>query len=81
MKHGKVPTRNQKELMLKNNLNPKEWLVVKKMADGFEIVNRENEADRKFLYCYDGYLHKIIDHGYYDIGSSYYGKYLRKLSD
>ena len=23
MKHGKVPTRNQKELMLKNNLNPK----------------------------------------------------------
>ena len=30
MKHGKVPTRNQKELMLKNNLNPKEWLVVKK---------------------------------------------------
>ena len=51
MKHGKVPTRNQKELMLKNNLNPKEWLVVKKMADGFEIVNRENEADRKFLYC------------------------------
>ena len=41
MKHGKVPTRNQKELMLKNNLNPKEWLVVKKMADGFEIVNRE----------------------------------------
>ena len=36
--------------MLKNNLNPKEWLV-KKMADGFEIVNRENEADRKFLYC------------------------------
>ena len=33
MKHGKVPTRNQKELMLKNNLNPKEWLVVKKMAD------------------------------------------------
>ena len=28
--------------MLKNNLNPKEWLVVKKMADGFEIVNREN---------------------------------------
>ena len=40
MKHGKVPTRNQKE-----------WLVVKKMADGFEIVNRENEADRKFLYC------------------------------
>ena len=64
--------------MLKNNLNPKEWLVVKKMADGFEIVNRENEADRKFLYCY---LHKIIDDGYYDIGSSYYGKYLRKLSD
>ena len=59
MKHGKVPTRNQKELMLKNNLNPKEWLVVKKMADGF----------------------KIIDDGYYDIGSSYYGKYLRKLSD
>lgn len=51
MKHGKVSTRNQKELMLKNNLNPKEWLVVKKMADGFEIVNRENEADRKFLYC------------------------------
>ena len=51
MKHGTVLTRNQKELMLKNNLNPKEWLVVKKMADGFEIVNRENEADRKFLYC------------------------------
>ena len=56
MKHGKVPTRNQKELTIsyiyiKNNLNPKEWLVVKKMADGFEIVNRENEADRKFLYC------------------------------
>ena len=50
MKHGKVPTRNQKELMLKNNLNPKEWLVVKKVTDRFEIVNRENEADRKFLY-------------------------------
>ena len=50
MKHGKIPTRNQKELMLKNNLNPKQWLVIKKTPNGFEIVNRENEADRKFLF-------------------------------
>ena len=37
--------------MLKIILNPTDCLVVNKMADGFEIVNRENEADRKFLYC------------------------------
>ena len=37
--------------MLKNNLNPKEWLVIKKTSDGFEIVNRENKAERKFVFC------------------------------
>lgn len=51
MKHGKIPTRNQKEIMVKNHLDPKQWLVIKKTSDGFEIVNRENKEDQKFLFC------------------------------
>lgn len=50
MKHGKIPTRNQKEIMMKNDIDPRGWLVIKNLSDRFEIVNRENNKEKKELY-------------------------------
>ncbi|WP_187441983.1 DUF6906 family protein [Sutcliffiella horikoshii] len=40
MKHGKRPTKAQKILMVKNNLNPADWLIVKNLDHEMHVVNR-----------------------------------------
>ncbi|WP_206458892.1 DUF6906 family protein [Anaerovorax sp. IOR16] len=40
MKHGKKPTRRQKELIQDKKLNPNNWLVVKDSQEVFEIVHK-----------------------------------------
>lgn len=49
MKHGKVATRNQKEILKKNNIDPQKWLVIKNYPDRFEIVNRDDNQERKII--------------------------------
>ena len=46
MKHGKKPTRKQKELLQKYNLNPDNWLIVKDCAECFVVVNRLTNKTR-----------------------------------
>jgi len=41
MKNGKIPTRNQSDIIRGNGLNPAEWLVIKNPSpDEIEIVSR-----------------------------------------
>jgi len=40
MKNGKVPTRNQKNILKAHGLLPDGWLVVKDLPDTMEVVNR-----------------------------------------
>ena len=40
MKHGRKPTRKQRERLIGLSLNPEEWLVTKNSPDSFEIVHR-----------------------------------------
>lgn len=49
MKHGKTATRSQKEILQKNNMDPKKWLVVKNYPDRFEIINRDNNQEQKII--------------------------------
>lgn len=48
MKHGKKPTKRQCELIKahSNELNPKDWLVVKYTAEFMEIVHREDKSKK-----------------------------------
>jgi len=48
-KHGKNPTRAQKERLEKLKLNPGNWLVVKDIPGCFEIVHRVSEKRRKLV--------------------------------
>ena len=43
MKHGKIPTRNQKILIESSGRKAANWLVVKDTAEKLEIVSRINE--------------------------------------
>lgn len=40
MKNGKVPTREQKEIIRANGYVPKNWLVVKNLPEFLEIVSK-----------------------------------------
>lgn len=40
MKNGKVPTREQKEIIRANGYVPKNWLVVKNLPESLEIVSK-----------------------------------------
>lgn len=40
LKNGKKPTREQRRIISKNNLDPHEWLVCKALPDELEIVNK-----------------------------------------
>lgn len=40
LKHGKRPTRRQKEIIKSKRLNPNNWLVVKDSQEVFEIVHK-----------------------------------------
>lgn len=43
MKHGRNPTRKQKERIEAAGLNPDDYYVTKDCADGLEIVHRETD--------------------------------------
>lgn len=40
MKHGKKPTRVQKQILSKRKLNPEDWLVVKDTPDQMLLVHK-----------------------------------------
>lgn len=49
MKNGKVPTREQKEIIRANGYIPGNWLVIKNLPDSLEIVSKAalKKSDRK----------------------------------
>lgn len=40
MKNGKLPTREQKQVLRAHGLVPENWLVVKSLPDTLEVVSR-----------------------------------------
>ena len=40
MKNGKLPTREQKQILRAHGLVPENWLVVKNLPDTLEVVSR-----------------------------------------
>ncbi|WP_281998732.1 DUF6906 family protein [Priestia flexa] len=49
VKHGKVPTKKQKEAMQKAGLDPKNWLVVKNLTGELHLVNRETPSKKRVV--------------------------------
>ena len=47
MKHGKKPTREQMKLMVKWNLDPTMWLVVKDMSYEMRLIHRHSDKTKK----------------------------------
>lgn len=47
MKHGKKPTLKQKKLLIKNNLDPESWLIVKAAGQHIHIVRRNSRETRR----------------------------------
>jgi hypothetical protein len=41
LKNGKKPTRQQQVAIIAANLNPKEWLVMKNLANELHILHRD----------------------------------------
>ncbi|WP_018306296.1 DUF6906 family protein [Desulfitobacterium hafniense] len=46
LKHGKNPTRRQKELIKARRLNPSSWLVTKDTPTEMEIIHRITDSVR-----------------------------------
>ena len=46
MKHGKCPTRRQKELLQARRLDPANWLVIKDTPQAFEVLHRHSLKPR-----------------------------------
>lgn len=44
MKHGKRLNFEMKKLLVKNGLNPKEWLYVKNLNDKLVLINTKNNT-------------------------------------
>lgn len=49
MKSGKKPTRNQKKLMQKWNLNPGDWLVERDLPEEMHLIHRFSDSTRKII--------------------------------
>lgn len=49
MKHGKKPTREQRRLLEKWNLDPHNWLVVKDTPREMEIVHRHSDRTKRAI--------------------------------
>lgn len=49
MKNGKKPTAQQRKLMQKNALDPKEWLVCKDTSTELVIVHREKNESQTIV--------------------------------
>ncbi|WP_200886095.1 DUF6906 family protein [Heyndrickxia ginsengihumi] len=47
MKHGKNPTRSEKQLISQNRLNPENWLVCKRHNNMLTLVHRETSSTRQ----------------------------------
>jgi len=50
MKHGKKPTRKQREIIKKVRLNPDNWLTVKNLPNVLHIMHRESGKVRIIVY-------------------------------
>lgn len=48
MKHGKRPTRRQKEKLKRHRLNSNNWLICKDSREVFEIVHRVTGTVRTY---------------------------------
>lgn len=46
MKHGKNPTRAQREYLRSWRLNPDNWLIIKNTPEGLIIQHRHSEKTR-----------------------------------
>ena len=46
MKHGKRPTRRQKELLKKRRLDPANWYVIKDTPQALEVLHRDSLKPR-----------------------------------
>lgn len=49
MKHGKRPTRSQKQLLQKRKLKPEDWLVVKDTPEQMELVHRYSDKTTRII--------------------------------
>ena len=49
MKHGKKPTRTQKQLLQKWKLDPAVWLVVKDTPERMELVHRYSDRTTRII--------------------------------
>lgn len=43
MKHGKKPTRAEKKILVKNDLDPTAFLIIKRLSNELHVVNRTTE--------------------------------------
>lgn len=50
MKHGKKPTREQRKLLLKNDLDPREWLVTHDNHLRMILVSRNDKNTTRTIY-------------------------------
>jgi len=46
MKHGKKLTRTQREILRSKNINPENWLMVKKTHNTFTLLYQHNDKKR-----------------------------------
>ena len=49
MKHGCRPTREQRKMLDKYNLNAADWLIVKDTPEQMTIVHRYSDSTKKIL--------------------------------
>lgn len=46
MKHGRKPTRTQKQLISNKGLNPRNWFVVKDTPTEMQLIHRNTDTIR-----------------------------------
>ncbi len=49
MKHGKKPTRSQRQFIQSKRLNPENWLVVKDTPERMELVHRHFDTKTRTI--------------------------------
>ena len=49
MKHGKKPTRQQRKLMQKWNVNPQDWLVERETLSELVLIHRHFDNKTKII--------------------------------
>lgn len=50
MKHGKKPTRTQKQLLQQWKLKPEDWLITKDTPEQMELVHRHSERTTRTIH-------------------------------